>query len=227
MQEGAAKVSRLAYGKGKTVQGRARVSASQPVACYLLPPVLAGMRQALPEVVIELVVNNRLSNLLMREADIALRMVRPDQSTLVAKRIGQVKLHACASRDYLRLKGTPQKPADLVAHDLITGDSNTEIQAGLAAKGFPMQALRFGLRTDDLNAQWGGISAGLGVGFAAEYLIRTDPNVSRVLPQIELPVLPIWLTVHRELHTSTLMRAVYDYLAVQVPLALKGELPPA
>ena len=115
MQDGAARFSRMASGSGQTVQGRVRLSASQPVACFLLPPILARMRQALPDVVVDLLVTNSVSNLLMREADMALRMVRPEQSSLVAKQIGQLALRACASHSYLQRKGTPLQPADLLA----------------------------------------------------------------------------------------------------------------
>ena len=70
------------------IAGTIRISASQPIACVLLPPMLARMRSLLPDIQVELVVSNAITNLLRREADIALRMVQPDQATLVAKRIG-------------------------------------------------------------------------------------------------------------------------------------------
>ena len=223
MQEGAARFSRLAAGSGQTVQGRVRLSVSQNIASYLLPPILLRMRQALPEVVVDLLVSNSVSNLLMREADMALRMVRPEQSSLVAKHIGQVALCACASQSYLQRRGTPLQPADLLAHDLITGDRNSEIEDGFARLGFAASTIRYGLRTDDLNAQWAAVQAGLGVGFMHSYLVQSASSVSPILPMIELPLLPIWLTVHRELRTSALMRAVFDFLADEVPLALQSQ----
>ena len=222
MEAGATAMSRLAAGASQVVQGRVRLSASQPVACVLLPPVLARLRERLPEVTVELVVSNTLTNLLRREADIALRMVRPDQSTLVAKRIAQVPISACAERGYLRRRGVPQRPEDLLRHDLIGGDRQDDVTAGMVAMGFPTEALRFGLRTDDLMAQWAGVRAGLGVGFVADYVIRTAPEVQPVLPQLKLPRYPIWLTVHRELRTSARIRAVYDGLAEGVPAFLAG-----
>lgn len=221
MHDGAARFSRLASGAGQTVQGRVRLSAIQTVACFLLPPILASMRSVLPDVVVELVASNSVSNLLLREADMALRMVRPEQSSLVAQHIGQMPLRACASQGYLQRMGTPQQPADLLKHDLITGDRDTEIEDGFVSLGFAASSLRHGLRTDDMIAQWTGVLAGLGVGFMSEHLIRQAPTVKPLLPMIALPVLPIWLTVHRELRTSALMRAVFDYLATEVPLALK------
>ena len=225
MRDGAAQFSRMASGSGQTLRGRVRLSASQPVACFLLPPILARMRQALPDVVVELVVSNSVSNLLLREADLALRMVRPEQGSLVAKHIGQMALRACASHSYLDRRGKPLQPADLLAHDLITGDRNTEIEDGFAALGYPANRLLHGLRTDDLIAHWAAVQAGLGVGFVSEHLIDTDPTVEAILPMIELPVLPIWLTVHRELRTSALIRAVFDFLADEVPRILQVQSP--
>ena len=62
--------------------------------------------------------------------------------------------------------------------------------------------------------------AELGIGFVGNYMARTDPNVVAVLPKLPLPDLPIWLTVHREIRTSRKIRAVYDFLASEVPLVL-------
>jgi DNA-binding transcriptional LysR family regulator len=223
MRDGANSFFRLAHGSSAALKGLVRISASQPVACFLLPPLLAQMRQVLPEVTVALVVNNNVSNLLRRDADIALRMVRPDQSSLITKRIGQVTIQACAHRTYLQRKGTPEQTRDLMAHDLIAGDHSMDIEMGFQAQGFAVKDLKFGLRTDDLIAQWAAIKAGLGIGFVGSYLIRDDPNVEEVLPGLELPQFPVWLTVHRELQTSACIRAVYDFLATQVAYSLQSQ----
>lgn len=217
MEAGAHQMSRSVSGAEAGVRGTVRITASQPVACVLLPPVLARMRQVLPEVQVELVASNEVTNLLRREADIALRMVRPDQTSLVAKRIGMITLGAYAHRDYLRRKGTPKQPLDLLQHELVGHDRHDEIQQGFAAMGYPVERAHFAFRTDDLIAYWEAVRAGLGIGFVARYLARTDPSVVAVLPMLPLPELPIWLTVHREIRTSQRIRAVYDFLAQEVP----------
>ena len=220
MQAGADALARAASGGAAAVSGTVRISASQPVACHLLPPVLAQMRQVLPDVQVELVASNSVSNLLRREADIALRMVRPDQNTLVAKRIGQVGVTACAHRDYLRRRGTPRQPLDLLQHELVGNDRGTDIVRGFAALGQTVTAEAFAFRTDDLIAYWQAVRAGLGIGFVATYLLREDSAVLPLLPMLKLPTLPVWLTVHREIRTSARIRAVYDFLARAVPGAL-------
>jgi DNA-binding transcriptional LysR family regulator len=197
-----------------------RITASQPVACLLLPPVLAQMRRELPDVQVELVSSNAVSNLLRREADIALRMVQPDQSSLVARKIAKVTLGAYGHRDYLRRRGTPRQPADLLAHDLLGADQNDLVLKGFAHMGFAVTREAFAFRTDDLLAYWEGVRAGLGIGFVSDYVARTDAQVLPVLPMLKIPPLSIWLTVHREIRTSRRIRQVYDFLAQAVPKAL-------
>lgn len=220
MEDGANQLARSVSGAQAGVSGTVRITASQPVACFVLPGVLAQMRVALPEVQVELVASNEVSNLLRREADIALRMVQPEQSTLVVKRIARITLGTYAHRDYLRRRGVPRQMADLASHELVGTDKDEAILRGFAAWGFPVGREAFAFRTDDLIAYWEAVRAGLGIGFLADYLARTDSQLVPILPAIKIPPLPIWLTVHREIRTSRRIRAVYDFLAAAVPKAL-------
>jgi DNA-binding transcriptional LysR family regulator len=221
MEAAADHLARSASGAEAGVSGTVRITASQPVACVLLPPVLAQLRVAFPEIQVELVSSNEVSNLLRREADIALRMVQPAQSSLIAKRIGKVTLGAYAHRDYLKRRGTPRKLADLLQHELIGGDRDQAVLQGFASFGHPVTPQAFAFRTDDLIAYWEAVRAGLGIGFVADFVARTDPGVVPLaLPTLKIPPLPIWLTVHREIRTSRRIRAVYDFLTQAVPEAL-------
>lgn len=220
MASAADQLARQASGAQKGARGSVRISASQPVTCVLLPPVLLQMRQAFPEIQIELVSSNAVSNLLQREADIALRMVRPDQATLLCKKVGQVALGTYAHRDYLRRRGTPRVPEDLLTHDLVGNDRNTDILRGFAAMGYPMQRERFAVRTDDLNAYQAAVDAGLGVGFLARYVARQNPDLVPLLPMLAIPPLPMWLAVHREIRSNPRIRQVWDFLAGALPPAL-------
>ena len=201
--------------------GTVRITASQPVACFVLPPVLAQMRLALPEIQVELVASNEVSNLLRREADIALRMVQPDQASLVAKRIGKVTLGAYAHRDYLRRRGTPRQPA---------GPAGTMNWSAATATKPCCAALRLRLSGDarSLRASHRRPDRVLGGGARRAWASASWPTTWRawtaswcaLLPMLKIPPLPIWLTVHREIRTSPRIRAVYDFLATAVPRAL-------
>jgi len=213
MQIGADQLARSAMGAEQSNAGTVRISASQPIACFALPAVLAQMRLTLPQVQIELVASNSVSNLLKREADIAIRMVQPEQATLVARKIGKVAIRTCAHQDYLRRRGVPRQPADLLSHDLIGSDRNDEILKGFTAMGFGVTRENFAFRTDDLIVVWQAVRAGLGIGFVSEHLIRTDPAVVPVLSKLAIEPLPVWLAVHREIRTNKRIRAVYDFLS--------------
>lgn len=214
MEASALELTRTLTGAQSQTAGTVRITASVPVAVQLLPPLLARMRLALPDIQVELVSSNQVSNLLRREADIAVRMVRPEQSTLVAKKIGDVALGAFAHRAYLARKSVVREPKDILALDLIGGDTDTSILAGFHALGFPITRKGFAFRSDDFIVQWRAVQAGLGVGFLADYMVRADTDIVRVLPsQLKIPPLPMWLAVHREIRTNPRIRAVFDFLA--------------
>lgn len=217
MESGAQTLMRSAQQSQASLSGTVRLSASQPVGCFLLPPLLARLRAELPGVQIELVVSNAVSDLLKREADIAIRMLRPTQGSLVARRIGHVGVSACAHPDYLARRGVPLQPADLLQHELVGNDRAQEIARGFAAMGHPVGPEQFALRTDDLIAYWAAMRAGLGIGFVASFMLRDDPLLVPVLPDLPLPALPVWLVVHREIRTSRRIRAVLDFLARELP----------
>ena len=223
MESAADQLARSVSGAEAGVSGTVRVTASQPVACVLLPPVLARLRVAHPDIQVELVSSTEVANLLRREADIALRMVQPAQSSLVAKRIGKVTLGPYAHRDYLKRRGTPRRLTDLLQHELVGADRDQTLLKGFAAFGHPVTPQAFAFRSDDLIACWQAVRAGLGVGFVADYVARTDAGVMPLLlPGLKIPPLPMWLTVHREIRTSGRIRAVYDFLAQAVPEALEA-----
>jgi DNA-binding transcriptional LysR family regulator len=217
MEAGAQSLLRGAHQSQTVLSGSVRLSASQPLACVLMPALLLRLRAELPGIQIELVVSNAISDLLRREADIAVRMVRPTQGALVARRIGQVGVVACAHRSYLERRGTPAHPMDLLEHDLVGNDQTQEIPRGFAAMGQSVGPEHFALRTDDLMAYWAAVRAGLGIGFVAAYMLREDTGVVQVLPALEIAPLPAWLVVHREIRASRRIRAVYDFLARELP----------
>jgi DNA-binding transcriptional LysR family regulator len=218
MESAAQDLGRTLSGAQLQTSGTVRITASVPVAVELLPGVLAQLRLQMPELQIEVVSSNQISNLLRREADIAVRMVRPEQGSLVARKIGNVALGAFAHRNYLARRGIPRQPTDLLRHDLIGSDADTAILQGFRSMGYPVERDSFVLRSDDFMVQWRAVQAGLGVGFCAEYMARNDPQVLRILAgQLPIPPLPMWLAVHREIRTSRRIRAVFDFLADALP----------
>ena len=113
MAAASAALRRAASGEAATDRGTVRITASEIMGCEVLPPMLASFRRKHPRIELELTLNNRNEDLLRRDADIAVRMNRPTQKALVARRIGKTMIGLYAHRDYLAEFGTPKSFADL------------------------------------------------------------------------------------------------------------------
>lgn len=221
MQQGAEGLGRSLAGARDQALGTVRITSSMVAAAYLLPAVISDLQRQEPGIQIELVSSNQLTNLLRREADIAVRMVRPEQTSLIARKLGNLGIGAYAHDSYLQRTSVPSEPADLLGHTLIGYAGQDQIERGFAAMGLPLQRDKFAVRTDDQVAYGMLVAAGVGIGFLAHYNARQLPGVHRVLPQLPIPPLPCWLAVHREIRASKVVRRVYDFLADALPKALQ------
>ena len=110
MEDGAVALQRALATQRSVDVGTVRVASSVVAATWLLPPVIAALQAEMPGVVIELVASNQITNLLRREADIAVRMVRPAQSSLIARKLGDVAICTAAHESYLARHGAPRTP---------------------------------------------------------------------------------------------------------------------
>jgi len=212
MESTAASLQRAASSQGDGVRGVVRVSVSEVVAVEVLPPVVARLREAHPALKVELVSTNRVQDLLRREADIAVRMVRPRQAQLVARRIGNIELGFHAHTSYLARHGTPRTPDDLAAHALIGYDQPSAFvrEAIKSFKGFTRDA--FALRTDSDLAQLALIRAGAGIGVCQVGLAKRDAALVRLLPRALSLKLDTWVTMHEDLRHSPRCRVAFDAL---------------
>lgn len=212
MREQAHAFALAAAGHNETLAGTVRLTASEVVSAYLLPDMLRDLRDAHPEIQIELVASNELENLLERSADIAVRMVRPQQSGLITRKLVELPLGAWAHRDYVARHGEPT-PASLAQHHWIGYDRSDQVIRGFRAAGFDVGREFFAFRCDHQVVAWEAVRAGLGIGFIVEPVARHAPEVVQVLREIVLPPLPVWLTAHRELRGSARIHTVYEALA--------------
>jgi DNA-binding transcriptional LysR family regulator len=200
-------------GMTQLLDGTVRITASQIISHYILPPVIAKARAAFPMIAIEIVPSDTAENLLLREADIAVRMFRPGQLDVVGKKIGDVPLHACAHQTYLDQRGTPKHPQDLYDHDIIGLDRGDDIIRVSKALGFPLERKHFAIRTDSQTLIWEMVKKGLGISFAQYSLIEQTAGVEHIVPDLKIPPMEMWLVAHREVHKAKRIRVIYDLLA--------------
>jgi len=208
----AAALARMAGGLGAEVRGAVRISASEVIGIEVLPPILAALRQAHPQLELELVLSSRLQDLVHREADIAVRMVAPRQDVLMASRVGEVPLGLVAREDYLQRRGVPKRIADLGRHDIIGFDTETPFLRTARARFARWERTQFALRCDSDLAQLALIRAGAGIGICQLAVARRDPQLVHVLPKVfEFP-LSTWVAMHSDLRDSPRCRVVFEGL---------------
>ncbi|HEX4113527.1 MAG TPA: LysR family transcriptional regulator [Stellaceae bacterium] len=217
-----AALKRAASGEASAPRGTVRLTASELMGAAVLPPMLTRFHAAHPGIAIELVLSNRIEDLLRHEADIAVRMVRPDQAALVARHIGPVPIALYAHRDYIARHGLPRSLEALTGHTLIGFDASPWGAAFLATQSGPVTRDRFNLRTDSDLAQLAALRAGYGIGACQEALGRRDPNLVPVMHDSFRPMLDCWLVMHEDLRTSRRVRLLFDHLGVELNAYLQG-----
>ncbi|NVM78283.1 DNA-binding transcriptional LysR family regulator [Duganella sp. SG902] len=202
-------------GRGADAQltGAVRVTASEVVSVEVLPPILARLRDTHPGITIELAVSNRIENLLRRDADIAVRMQRPQQDVLVARRIGNIELGFHAHRDYLERHGTPHTWQELARHALIGIDRESTRARGIMPLLAALEGGNYAVRSDSDLVHLSSIRAGLGIGICQVRLAQRDPALVRIIPDLLTIPLDTWLAMHENLRANPACAAVYTALA--------------
>jgi len=211
MNNTVAALKRAAESQGAGIKGTVRVTASEVIGVEVLPPIVTQLQSKHPELKIELVLTNRVQDLLQREADIAIRMTQPTQDVLIARRVGMVKLGFYAHKKYLKERDAPRTLADLTKHTLIGFDEETPFLRA-ARKAVPAwNRDAFALRSDSDLAQLALIRAGAGIGVCQAALAKRDSQLIRVLPRHSLD-LETWVAMHEDLRNSPRCKVTFDAL---------------
>jgi DNA-binding transcriptional LysR family regulator len=218
----AAALARAASGEAQDERGTVRITASDVIGAEVLPAILARARAAHPAIAFELALSNRTENLMLREADIAVRMVRPTQQNLVARKIGDVPVMLYAHRSYVKRRGTPRSLSDLARHDIIGYDTEMRALEAFSAQGLAASRDVFALRTDNQIAQLALLRAGAGIGGMQRQLAAREKALMPVLHGTVRIPLEMWLVTHEDLRSSRRVRAVFDFLADALTAYAKG-----
>ena len=213
MRDAAGQIALTAAGRTQRLEGTVRITASQAMSVYHLPDIIAAIRLAEPHIAIELVPSDDTTNLLYREADIAVRMYRPTQLDLVTQHLGRVELSVFAAQSYIARRGVPASPADFIHHDFVGFDRNSAIVDGFRSAGLMITREFFKTRCDDNVTFWALVRAGCGIGFAQASVGRADPLVQELGFGDIAPDLDIWLTAHEAMRQTPRIRRVWDMLA--------------
>lgn len=202
-----------ASGRSQAVGGVVSVSATDAVAAYLLPPIVQRLRAREPGIAVEVISSNALSDLLRREADIAIRHVKPEQPDLIARLIREAQAYFYASEDWVRAHGHPRNAQEAARLPFVGSDRNGQYLAYLRQHGLNLSEDNFSCYSDHTVAHWALVCQGMGIGAMMTEIARKTPGMVRVLDDLPPVRFPIWLVSHRELRTSRRIRVVFEALA--------------
>ena len=212
MREAVQQISLQAAGRQTRLEGTVRITASVAFSVIHLPKIIAEIRALEPQIAIELVPSDTTSNLMFREADVAVRMYRPTQLDLITKHLGDVDLGFFAAKSYLDARGRPATLEELMSHDFVGYDAAPDIVDGFRAMGQDVTRDFFKVRTDDNMAYWALVRAGCGIGLAQRVIGQEDRLVEELPIDIALPVLPVWLTAHEAMRQTPRVRRVWQLM---------------
>lgn len=204
METEALALQRQASGR-PALQGDVRVSTSPMLASLFLAPRLADFRISHPDIRIALSGNNRVVDLSRREADIALRLTKPSESGLIARRVGAVGFGLYAGTRYLA--ATKPKDYGFVGYDETLGQISQQRWLEQQLRGRPIIFL-----CSDMTTMYHATRADMGIAVLPHFVGTTDPQLRRVPVETEAPDREVWLLVHPDLRRAPRVRATMDYL---------------
>ncbi|WP_102226518.1 LysR family transcriptional regulator [Acidimangrovimonas sediminis] len=207
------------------VFGELRVTTTMGFGTLWLAPRLSKLYERYPDLKIDLMLEERVLDLPMREADVAIRMKEPSQADLIRKRLMNIRMRMYASRDYLEARGTPERPEDLAGHRLIC--QNTAVAQVAAGAALVQKLLTYDIpSTLTVNNYFGvlqGVNSNLGIGVLPDYLTHDNPNLVRVMPDVESNEVPVFLAYPEELRHSKRVAAFRDFVTEEIVAYRKSQ----
>lgn len=202
----------------ESVLGELKVTTTVGFGTLWLAPRLAKLYQTYPDLRIDLLLEERVLDLPMREADVAIRMKEPSQSDLIRRRLLNIRMRLYATQDYLDQSGTPASIADLASHRIICQKAD---QPQVAAGARLVQEVMAQNNTSTLtvNNYFGvlqGVLANVGIGVLPDYLTADHPRLVRVLPDTESGEVPVFLAYPEELRQTRRVAAFRDFVLEEI-----------
>ena len=200
------------------VFGEIRVTTTTGFGTLWLAPRLPTLYARYPDLKIELMLEERVLDLPMREADVAIRMKEPSQADLIRKRLMNIRMRLYATPEYLRANGTPATIQDMANYRLICQNAGApQVAAGAS---LVRELLAHPIRsTFTVNNYFGvlqAVLADLGIGLLPDYLTEDFPALVRVLPEVESDEVPVFLAYPEELRHSKRVSAFRDFVLEEV-----------
>ena len=222
MEQAVLRGEQRVQGEDRKLSGLVRVATTEMLGEVVILPAMRSLHERHPQIRVELLTGSGQLDLARREADVALRYVRPDRGDLVARRVGAVAFAAYASKRYLAARGRPARGSGLSGHDVVAYNTAGR-QWRLGLGGEPVRDARAVLRTNSTHMLVHAIRLGLGIGPLPCFLAGGDRSLERMASTSPPEADELWLVVHADVQRTTRVRAVIE--AIEARLAeVAGEL---
>lgn len=212
VEDEALAIERQADAAHQTLTGTVRISVTEGLGAVWLPQRLANFHASYPGVCVEVLVDNRTVNLIRREADIAMRLFRPEQPDLIAKRAGELVMGLYGARSYFERHGKPATIADLKQHYHVGFDESMSRHQEVQRLERCFAPERIIHRSSSFIGQLNATLAGIGIGAHDCVFADAEPTLERIFPNDFNHVIEIWLVTHADMRRSARIRAVFDFL---------------
>jgi DNA-binding transcriptional LysR family regulator len=206
-------------GLANQVKGLVSVTAGELVALEILLPTFAELVHDYPQLKLKLLAHAAVDDLLRGEADIAVRMFKPEQKALISRRVGAMTLGMWAHRDYLDREGQPDRLEDLARFRIVGPIDETPALRAMRGVGFNLPRDGFSLRCNSLATQTLAVRQAMGIGFTFNAVAAGDRKLVRVLPYIEA-AMDVYVVMHEDQRGSLAVRVVYEALVTLLKATL-------
>jgi DNA-binding transcriptional LysR family regulator len=200
------------------VFGDLRVTTTIGFGSLWLAPRLDKLYEKYPDLRIDLMLEEKVLDLPMREADVAIRMKEPSQADLIGKRFMSVRIRLYATSEYMEQNGEINEIEDLQNHRLICQNTTSaQVSAGAQlVQNLQAQGVKSMLTVNNYYGVLQAVRNNLGVGVLPDYLIEDFPDMIRVLPELESSEVPVYLAYPEELRHSQRIHAFRDFVQEEV-----------
>ena len=223
MGDAANRMTLTASGQIQSIDGEVRITATDILSVHYLPAFLKDLFKEAPNLKVDVVAVNDIRDLMRREADIAIRHVRPTQPDLIAKLVVEASGNFYASKGYIQKHGMPRSKADLSQHKFVSFGDTAQMISFMQNIDVKLDESNFSLGSENGLVAWQFALEGFGICVMDELYAETHSEMVRLLPKSQSVKFPIWLATHRELHTSRRIRLVFDMLAAHLSTTYKSK----
>jgi DNA-binding transcriptional LysR family regulator len=214
MEQAAHQLEREMQGLDNRLSGTVRLATTDTMAQHFILDALHALHREHPDIRVVLHVTTAISNLTRREADLAVRTLKPTDPDLVSRHLARRASGLYASRRYLRAFGTPQD--SLAGHDLVVYHASVAPRQATHLAGLPIAGARVALEVNTGVMLIEAARRGIGIAELPIHLAERDSQLVRLFPQHEHQY-DMYLVMHGDLHRSARVRAVADAIVAAVP----------